>query len=67
MRGEGGSVVRLSAPAVDFFLLLCPVEKLSENVSACVAALLKGQLEFSNRVPWSMWTNAFRCGGRANF
>lgn len=65
--GSGRSVVWSSAPGVGFFLLLCPTERLNENLSACVAALLKGQLGFTGRVLWTMWTDAVECGGRANF
>ena len=65
--GSGRSVVWSSALNVGFFLLLCPMERLSKNVSACVAALLKGQLGFIGRVPWTMWTDAVKCGGQANF
>lgn len=56
-----------SALSVGFFLLLRPMEMLSENVSVYVAALLKGQLGITGRVPLTMWTDGAKCGRRAKF
>lgn len=65
--GSGRPVVWSSALGVRVYLLLCLMERLSENVSVCVAALLKGQPGFTGRVPWTLWTDAVRCGRRADF